>query len=192
MHEAGGALRALQSVLRRPANALRTSPWRRRALTAIGCVAALVLLAMMGSGYDLPDRIASPTSTTATTQPPIVASTSPSTTDAGIHASGSERSTRLRVATLPATSTSVADTTTTTVLVASEPAAPPVDPNAPAVVARPIPTEPPPPPPAAPPPPWAGSTRTTGAGHVAVDVGCAGGRSAGAIDAFLCERVGPV
>ena len=44
--------------------------------------------------------------------------------------------------------------TDSTVPVAS---APPQDPDAPAVVARPVPVDPPPPPPAAPPPPWAAS-----------------------------------
>jgi hypothetical protein len=69
--------------------------------------------------------------------------------------------------------------------------APAVDPNDPAIVARPIPSEPPPPPPEAPPPPWAGSTRST-AGYTTVDVGCASGRSAAALDAFFVARVGPV
>ncbi|HEY3485117.1 MAG TPA: hypothetical protein VGK49_07025, partial [Ilumatobacteraceae bacterium] len=122
MHEAGGALRALLSVLRRLANALRTPPWRRRALTALGCVAAFVLLAMAGSGYDMPDRIASPTSTTSTTsttQPVTAEAAMPSTT-AGTHATGSERSTRVQLATLPATSTSIADTTPTTVAITPE------------------------------------------------------------------------
>ncbi|MCU1401572.1 MAG: hypothetical protein JWN62_4681 [Acidimicrobiales bacterium] len=40
--------------------------------------------------------------------------------------------------------------------------------------------------------PWADKTRTTAAGYVATDVGCAGGTSAGALDAFFKERIGPV
>ena len=41
-------------------------------------------------------------------------------------------------------------------------------------------------------PPWATSTRTTDAGYVVTDLGCAGGTSAAALDAFFAQRVGPV
>jgi hypothetical protein len=61
----------------------------------------------------------------------------------------------------------------------------------PLIVSRPIPELPQALPPA-PPPPWAASTRTTGAGLVATDVGCASSTSAGALDAFFRERIGPV
>ena len=44
----------------------------------------------------------------------------------------------------------------------------------------------------APPGPWADVTRTTAAGYVATDVGCATGTSAAALDAFFRERLGPV
>jgi hypothetical protein len=40
--------------------------------------------------------------------------------------------------------------------------------------------------------PWAAVTRSTPAGYVATDVGCAAGTSAGALDAFFRERVGPM
>ena len=43
-----------------------------------------------------------------------------------------------------------------------------------------------------PPPPWAATTRTTPAGYVATDVGCAASREAGALEAFFSRRVGPV
>ena len=195
MHEAGGALRALGSALRRLPAALRTSPGRRRALTALGSVAVLALLAMAGSGPNLPDRVTAASSTmpaTSTTHPPARVKAAPSTTERGDDASAMEWTPSAQLGPVISTSTTVAETTTTVAPPPAEPAPPPVDPDAPAIVARPIPSEPPPPPPAAPPPPWAGSTRTTGAGHVAVDVGCAGGRSASAIDSFLRERVGPV
>jgi hypothetical protein len=66
-----------------------------------------------------------------------------------------------------------------------------VAPVEPVLVARPIP-DPPQILPLAPPPPWAGSTRTASNGLVATDVGCASGTSAGALDAFFRERVGPI
>ncbi len=40
--------------------------------------------------------------------------------------------------------------------------------------------------------PWAESTQTTPAGYVATAVGCASGTSAGALDAFFRDRIGPV
>lgn len=66
--------------------------------------------------------------------------------------------------------------------------APPVDPL---IVSRPIPELPHSMPPA-PPPPWAASLRTTGAGLVATDVGCAASTSAGALESFFQDRIGPV
>ena len=62
----------------------------------------------------------------------------------------------------------------------------------PSVVARPVPVDPPPPPPEAPAPPWAASTRTTSAGLLSTDVGCANGLGAGQLDQFFAARVGPV
>ncbi|MEM9515085.1 MAG: hypothetical protein AAGA42_09535 [Actinomycetota bacterium] len=71
--------------------------------------------------------------------------------------------------------------------------APVPDADNPAVVARPAPPDaPPPPPPDAPPPPWAASTGFSEAGYVSVDVGCANGTDAAALDAFFAQRVGPV
>ena len=73
------------------------------------------------------------------------------------------------------------------------PASPPAqDADDPAVVARPVPVDPPAPPPDAPPPPWAASTRTTDAGLVSTDVGCAGDLDAQGLDRFFAERIGPV
>ena len=40
--------------------------------------------------------------------------------------------------------------------------------------------------------PWADRSRVTAAGYVATDVGCASGTSAGALDAFFNDRIGPV
>ena len=59
------------------------------------------------------------------------------------------------------------------------------------LVGRPIP-DPVVPPAVAIPSPWADVSRVTGAGYVATDVGCASGTSAGALDAFFRERIGPV
>lgn len=69
-----------------------------------------------------------------------------------------------------------------------------VDEDDPAVVARPIPDEPSdaPPPSTVAPPPWASSTRTTLAGYVGVDVGCATDLSADGLDTFFAQRAGPV
>lgn len=69
-----------------------------------------------------------------------------------------------------------------------------VDEDDPAVVARPIPTEPTDttPPSTLVPPPWAASTRTTAGGHLGVDVGCATDLGYQALDRFFAERVGPV
>lgn len=69
-----------------------------------------------------------------------------------------------------------------------------VDEDDPAVVARPIPSEPADttPPSTVAPPPWAASTRTTAGGHIAVDVGCAADLGYQALDRFFAERVGPV
>jgi hypothetical protein len=89
---------------------------------------------------------------------------------------------------MTATSPPTTEATTTT----AAPAPPAVDPENPAVVARPIPTAPAEPPPAAPRPPWASSTRTTSGGYLATDVGCATGTGAGALDAFFAGRLGPV
>ncbi len=73
------------------------------------------------------------------------------------------------------------------------PPLPPPPPGPPPIVARPVPpAAPPAPPPDAPTPPGAASTRRTAAGYVATDVGCAGGRSAGDLDAFFAVRRGPV
>ena len=46
--------------------------------------------------------------------------------------------------------------------------------------------------PAAPAPPWASSRRTTDAGYIATDVGCADGTSAADLDEFFRDRMGPV
>ena len=69
-----------------------------------------------------------------------------------------------------------------------------VDADDPAVVARPIPSEPvdTTPPSTVAPPPWAASTRTAPSGHVAVDVGCAADLGDRSLDRFFAERVGPV
>ncbi len=102
---------------------------------------------------------------------------------------------------LPPTSASVAvaepPVPTTTIAAAVLPpvvetvpvvAAPMTDP---AIVGRPIPVEPLTP--AAPvASPWANASRTTGGGYVVTDVGCATGTSAGALDAFFSQRIGPV
>ena len=81
----------------------------------------------------------------------------------------------------------VAPTTPTTVAVP-----PAVDPESPAVVARPIPTAPTETIPPAPSPPWAWSIRTTAAGYVTTNVGCAAGTGAAALDAFFAARIGPL
>ncbi|MFW2334262.1 hypothetical protein [Ilumatobacter sp.] len=70
-----------------------------------------------------------------------------------------------------------------------------LDDETPAVEGRTIPVEPPddePPPVTVAPPPWAASTRSTGAGQLAADVGCADDVSAASLDVFLSKRVGPV
>ncbi len=69
---------------------------------------------------------------------------------------------------------------------------PAVDPESPAVVARPVPTEPTETIPPAPSPPWAWSIRTTAAGYVTTNVGCAAGTGAAALDAFFAARIGPL
>lgn len=70
-----------------------------------------------------------------------------------------------------------------------------VDADDPAIVARPVPDEPDPddsPPVTITPPPWAASTRSSPAGYTLTDLGCADGLSAGELDRFFAERVGPV
>jgi len=57
---------------------------------------------------------------------------------------------------------------------------------------RPIPSSPPSTVPSAPPPPWEDSTRTTTAGFIATDVGCADSTSAADLDEFFRARMGPV
>ena len=98
------------------------------------------------------------------------------------------------------TTTTTAATATPTTTTALDPgvpppiaASPPAPPPEVAIVARPIPQ----PVPATAPeggaaPPWAGSTHRTGAGHVATDVACAPGMSAGALDSVFRERLGPL
>jgi hypothetical protein len=81
-------------------------------------------------------------------------------------------------------------TTTSTSTTPPEP--PPTTPDNPPIVARPIPDAAPEPPPVKDPPPWAASVRTTDAGYIATDLGCAAGTSAPALDAFFAERLGPV
>lgn len=83
----------------------------------------------------------------------------------------------------------VATTTSTTT---TPPQPPPTTPDNPPIVARPIPDAAPQPPPVREPPPWAASVRTTEAGYIATDLGCAAGTSAPALDAFFAERLGPV
>ena len=62
----------------------------------------------------------------------------------------------------------------------------------PPIVPRPIPNSQVTPDPAAVAPPWAASTRTTSAGFVATDVGCADGTGAEALDELFAGRMGPV
>ncbi len=99
-----------------------------------------------------------------------------------------------RTTTVPATSTtSLPATDESAIEPASAADAPVPDADNPAVVARPAPPDsPPPPPPDAPAPPWAASTGFSEAGYVSVDVGCAAGTDAAALDAFFAQRVGPV
>jgi hypothetical protein len=105
----------------------------------------------------------------------------------------------------PATSTSVRPTTSRVSTTSSTSTSVPrrtqlddyeldVDEDDPAVVARPIPTEPTDatPPSTLAPPPWAASTRTTAGGHVGTDVGCTTDLGAESLDRFFAERVGPV
>lgn len=114
--------------------------------------------------------------------------------------------------TAPPSTTSVAPPTGTAPLAITQPAATSVAPTvapptastlpavpptaapgvAVAVGARPIPPAAPEPPPPAPRPPWADSTRTTKAGHLATDIGCAAGTDPGSLDAFFATRLGPL
>ena len=70
-----------------------------------------------------------------------------------------------------------------------------VDPDNPAVAARPEPVDLPadePPPATVAPPAWAASTRITDGGYLGTDVGCADDVSAAALDRFFAARLGPV
>ncbi len=70
-----------------------------------------------------------------------------------------------------------------------------VDPDDPAVAARPEPLDVPadePPPNTIAPPAWAASTRITDGGYLGTDVGCADDVSAAALDRFFAARLGPV
>jgi hypothetical protein len=141
-------------------------------------VAALVVVAglLQGNGS---------VATTDPTPPSVGSTTSPPEGSDGIATSD-------RVA---SEGPAVASTTTTTIdpdiLYAEPPEQETADPK---VVARPIPDEPGSdavPPATTAPPPWAASTRTTAAGYLAADVGCAAGLDAAALDAFFADRVGP-
>jgi hypothetical protein len=81
------------------------------------------------------------------------------------------------------TATAGATSTTTT---SPTPPAPPSD------YSRPIPTPSPTTAAPAPPPPWASSRRTTDAGYIATDVGCAASTSAADLDEYFRARRGPV
>ena len=106
----------------------------------------------------------------------------------GGHKHSSSRARPERAGTAPSEATTApppATSSTTTT------AAPP-PPSPPPIVARPVPQPGPvEPPPGAPPPPWADTTRRTPAGHLATDVGCAGGTGAGSLDPFFAGRRGP-
>ena len=113
------------------------------------------------------------------------------------------RTTTVAVATITASDIDAAVAVTTALAVETSSIVSPtsiaVAPTAPPEVvavltARPIPPTGPPaaPAPEVPRPAWADSTRTTGAGYVATDVGCAGGTDAGSLDAFFADRVGPM
>jgi hypothetical protein len=155
----------------------------RRLLVGAGALAALSLVAAIlvggSSGTATVESIgAVPIRTTTTT----TTGTARVTTATGAELAGNDTSSTALVPTTaaaPATSTPPAT-------------APPQDEDAPSVVARPVPVEPPPPPPSAPRPPWADSTRTTSAGLISTDVGCADDTSAAGFDRFLSQRVGPV
>lgn len=147
---------------------------RRRHLAA--AAAALVLLSASAG----PDRATGPGVSavsvdalpTTTTTPPRVRTTTTTTTSTAT----------------PTTSSTVAPPTgtTTTTIAVQPPTAPPQD------VSRPIPVAPPTPPPAAPAPPWAWSIKSTAAGYISTDVGCAANTGAAALDAFFTARVGPL
>jgi hypothetical protein len=155
----------------------------RRLLVGAGALAALSLVAAIlvggSSGTATVESIgAVPIRTTTTT----TTGTARVTTATGTELPGNNTSTTALVSTTSAApATSVPPAT-----------APPQDEDAPSVVARPVPVEPPPPPPSAPRPPWADSTRTTSAGLISTEVGCADDTSAAGFDRFLSQRVGPV
>ncbi len=128
----------------------------------------------------------------------------PTSTDVAADVAGSRPLTPLpgtrvtTVGTAPSSRTKATPSATSTTgptATTAEPTPPPQDPDAPAVVARPVPgPTPEEAPPAASAPPWAATTVTTGAGYVSTAVGCTGSSPPGgaALDAFFGDRVGPV
>lgn len=151
----------------------------------------VVLAASVASPLDGSKSVVGPATTTTS-------SADASTTTAQITTAAATPPTTSR--SVPTTRTTPidvsADTTSpTTVEIPPEttlaPVAPP--PGPPQDVARTVPSATPAaPPPAAPAPPWASSIKTTSAGYISTDVGCASGTGAGALDAFFAARVGPL
>ncbi|MGD9705718.1 MAG: hypothetical protein AB7Q42_17355 [Acidimicrobiia bacterium] len=156
------------------------------AVVVVGALLALVLIAASTGGADRRLARASPDATSSTTEvassaraaAPVPRSTTTTTTTTTTNSNTGS------------TSTTIAPTTTAPSTTVAVP--PAVDPESPAVVARPIPVAPIEVTPPAPAPPWAWSTRTTPAGLVVTDVGCAAGTSAAALDAFFAARIGPL
>jgi hypothetical protein len=123
-----------------------------------------------------------------------VHTTAPTTTLAGTSATAAAGTaadaSSPNIVAVPGTATVPVEVTAT---VPAETTAPPTTvPEAPAIVARPIPDDTPDAAPEQDAPAWAATVRTTSAGYIATDVGCASGTSAAALDAFFTERLGPI
>lgn len=158
--------------------------------THLAAAALLVFAATFGLARagDGSDRVvtagAAPRDTAAGTVPSTTAATTPSSTTEPALEPSTATSTPV-TAEVPATTVPPVEVATTLA-----PVPPSIDASAPPVVARSIPEA------TAPPlvltSPWAGVTRSTGAGYTSVEVGCAAGTDAAALDAFFAERIGPV
>lgn len=138
-----------------------------------------IALAVSAGGSSGPDPAEAAGDVASSTNPPTTRVTAGSTTPAK------------PTTTSAATTTSPATTNTTTT---TEPPKPPLqDPDAPSVVARPVPQASPTETlPEAPPPLWAASRVATPSGYLSTDIGCTADLNSGSLDSFFAGRLGPV
>lgn len=210
MIDGPGADRRRTSLLRSIIELLSKAPFSngldRRAAVVLLTIVVGSSLTLTGASRNSSTRLRTTAVSSAPTPSTTTSSTSfatqtPTTVDLSQASGAAEPTVAVETdaptvaGTVPLEVAPAAAATVAAVTVPATKAAPPkIDPGNPQVVARPIPTAPvaTTPAPGATAPPWEASTTRTPAGYVSTDVGCAANTSAGALDSFFKNRVGPM